>query len=106
MPRSNLSLRLISNGRPNRMQFIQVRSDRPVNCFEYAMHVSVYVLVGEPEHAISQVIQVSIPRFVTNAVLIKAVLISIYFHDNARATTFEIDDVAGYRRLSTKMESQ
>jgi len=28
-------------------------------------------------------------------VLAEAVLISIYFHNDARTTTFEIDDVAG-----------
>ena len=88
------------------MQIIYIRSDRPVNCFEHAIRISINIVVGKSEHTISQCVQGSVASFVTTAVGVKAVLVSVNFNDDARTAAFEVDDVTGNWRLSTKMKSE
>jgi hypothetical protein len=65
---------------------------------------SIDVRVSEAQHAITQVIQRPVSRFVALAMSIESVLHAVYFHDQPPSPTFEVYDVVRDRRLAAEMK--
>jgi hypothetical protein len=71
--------------------------------FKNAVQLTFYLEIAEPQDTIPELPQNAVSHAVAAAMIVKAVLMSIDFYDESRATTFEIHDVVRDGRLAPEV---